>query len=371
MIAIVDKNGSPPKGGSIFKFLTAVTNSLSQKLKNRNAQVSSLSLSGRKLEDYVFKEMNEQAELHPFKDFANSIVQYSGLKFPDIVVGTIYGVEVKSSQNETWKTTGNSIFEGNRVPKVKDIFILFGKLSGSIEFKYRSYADCIDEVKVTHSPRYTIDMNLKQGETFFDKIGHTYEEFKSCEHQIEIIKEHYKKRFPDKHQWWLEKENAVPVTLTFFNSLDKNRKLCHKICGIIRYPEILGPANCKNDQHYTKKYEQFVTYLLNRHGIICHNVRDIFTAGGKLGSEYGDFQGAPQIFKIFLDHKELFQSIMNKEIEERQLDFDGDTNRMALPPTRNQLLNIWKKKALVHATKIYDKSEKLFNYCFKDFFDES
>ena len=94
---------------------------------------------------------------------ANEVVLVSGQRFPDIVANKYYGVEVKSTKENRWTSTGSSIVETTRIENVGDIFMLFGKLGGDVpQFKCRPYQDVLYDIAVTHSPRYLITMELKQ-----------------------------------------------------------------------------------------------------------------------------------------------------------------------------------------------------------------
>ena len=80
--------------------------------------------------------------------------------FPDIIAEKYYGVEVKSTKENHWTSTGSSIVESTRDKNVENIYMLFGKLGGkTAEFKCRPYEDCLSDIAVTHSPRYLINMN--------------------------------------------------------------------------------------------------------------------------------------------------------------------------------------------------------------------
>lgn len=49
--------------------------------------------------------------------------------FPDIAMGE-YGVEVKFTLNDTWRSIANSVLETQRIDSVKRIYIVFGKMGG-------------------------------------------------------------------------------------------------------------------------------------------------------------------------------------------------------------------------------------------------
>lgn len=49
--------------------------------------------------------------------------------FPDIAMGE-YGVEVKFTLNDTWRSIANSVLETQRIDEVKHIYVVFGKMGG-------------------------------------------------------------------------------------------------------------------------------------------------------------------------------------------------------------------------------------------------
>jgi len=65
-------------------------------------------------------------EISPFDIDFNSPAQ----AFPDIAMGE-YGVEVKFTLNDTWRSVANSILENQRVESVRHIYIVFGKMGGT------------------------------------------------------------------------------------------------------------------------------------------------------------------------------------------------------------------------------------------------
>ena len=49
--------------------------------------------------------------------------------FPDIAIDQ-YGIEVKFTTNDTWRSVANSVLESNRVNGIEKIYIVFGKMGG-------------------------------------------------------------------------------------------------------------------------------------------------------------------------------------------------------------------------------------------------
>lgn len=88
-------------------------------LESKKNQAKYLDLLGNKLENVVADIMIEHAKDTPFE---NSIELISGQKFPDIIAKRFYGVEVKTTKQNHWTTTGNSVLESTRVDGIEKIF---------------------------------------------------------------------------------------------------------------------------------------------------------------------------------------------------------------------------------------------------------
>ena len=69
--------------------------------------------------------------------------------------------------------------------------LVIGKLGGNPpEFRCRPYQEVLYDIAVTHSPRYLINMELQDGETIFDKMKTTYDEFRANENNIAKAREY-------------------------------------------------------------------------------------------------------------------------------------------------------------------------------------
>ena len=196
---VVSVNPEPHK--SVFNSLL---NSTIEELNDHAKKSPTIieKLTGNKLEPYACDIMTELAVGTPFE---NTIELIGGQKFPDIVANKFYGIEVKTTTQNHWKTTGNSVLESTRVEDVERIYMLFGKLGKPIEFRYRAYEECLSEVVVTHSPRYLIDMELEKGKTIFDKINTSYESLRQKKNPIKPITDYYKSKLkPGQDLWWIQ-----------------------------------------------------------------------------------------------------------------------------------------------------------------------
>ena len=100
---IISNNSEPNR--KEFDFLLGSTlTELNSHAKNSSKKVATL--LGRNLEPFVKDLMTEIAVGTPFE---NSIELIGGQKFPDIVAKKYYGIEVKTTTQNHWKTTGNSV----------------------------------------------------------------------------------------------------------------------------------------------------------------------------------------------------------------------------------------------------------------------
>jgi len=262
---------SEPNRREFDLLLTSTITELNGHAKKSAKSVSLL--KGNKLEPYVRDVLTDLAVGTPFE---NSIELIGGQRFPDIVAKKYYGIEVKTTTQNHWKTTGNSVLESTRVEDVERIFMLFAKLASPIEFKCRPYEECLSEVVVTHSPRYLIDMNLGKGQTIFDKIKTPYDTLRKNENPIKPIVDYYKSKLkPGQDLWWIDQENgkASNLVINIWNNLSFREREEVKNKAMVYFPELFS--------NRSDKFGRLAIWLVTREAVVCPNVRDNFTAGGK------------------------------------------------------------------------------------------
>jgi len=269
----------------------------------RNAQL---------LEEDVFNFLDKTAMGTKFE---GTIEKISGQRFPDIVAGKYYGIEVKSSKDEKWITLGGSVNESTRIEDVERIFLTFGKLIDPIEFKSRPYEDCLSDVVVTHYPRYKIDMNLNYGETIFDKMKTTYDKLRLSENPVGDIVDYYRNQLKSGESlWWTgkvikdEQIDAAPMKIRLWKTLSTEEKIILKVKGLALFPELTSNS--------TTKFERFSLWLVAHFGVISTSTRDSFSAGGQgeiqTKNEY--FKNIPRvIMNIYYNKDSIFKIIMNTE----------------------------------------------------------
>lgn len=284
-----------PERNEFDLLLNSTVAELNIHASNSSKKISTL--LGRNLEPYVKDVMTSLARGTAFE---GSIELIGGQKFPDIIAKKYYGIEVKTTTQNHWKTTGNSVLEGTRVEDVERIFMLFAKLASPIEFRCRSYEDVLCEVVVTHSPRYLIDMNLEKGHTIFDKIKMPYDTLRKKENPIRPIIDYYKSKLKSGEDlWWIDAENNTKpsnIIIRIWNNLTFSEKHNLKNRAMVYFPELFGSSS--------DKFGRLAIWLVTQEAIVCPNIRDLFTAGGR--SDYvinnNVYQKVPRIFLNLFDN---------------------------------------------------------------------
>src|SRR5690554_3455251 len=187
--------------------------------------------------------------------------------------------------------------------------MLFGKLGKPIEFRGRAYEECLSEVVVTHSPRYLIDMNLEKGKTIFDKIKMLYDTLRQKDNPVKPIINYYKSKLkPGQDLWWIdnESEQSSNLIIDLWTNLDVKQKTDIKNKAMVYFPEVFS--------NRSDKFGRLAVWLVTREAIVCPNIRDLFTAGGKEdylvnGKIYKDI---PQIFiKLFKNLEDVLEILIN------------------------------------------------------------
>lgn len=266
---------------------------------------------GLQLESDVWAAAVESAK---HTTFEGAIQLVSGASFPDIVASRYYGIEVKSSKGNNWRSIGSSILESTRIADVERIFLTFGKLSDPVGFRSRPYEECMSGIAVTHYPRYQIDMNLREGETIFDKMGCPYDKLRTMENPVTPVAEYYKSQLRQGEAlWWAggRTDTAIPATVRLWRTLSSVEKDELEATIYVLFPEtILSRSQFK--------YDRATLWLATENGIINANVRDSFSSGGKewMTTADGSRVLMPAVFRKIAEHKELFKNTLRECAED-------------------------------------------------------
>lgn len=269
-------------------------------------------MSPEEFEKQVADALNEAAQ---GGNFENTIKLVTGHRFPDISIMDHYGVEVKSTKSDHWKTLGNSVLESTRIKEIETIYIFFAQLLKNPKLKFRKYQDCLSEVQITHSPRYMIDMELPPGQSIFDKMGMDYNTVRIKDRPISLFIDYYKRILgKDTSVWWINNdgsEKAVPMQISFWSDLPTDKK--HTLMGylLFLFPEVFSNRS-------TTKYKRPIIWLVKNHSVVSACMRDDFSAGGRVElNVYGKRISVPQIINCLLKHADSFrQAIIESSLED-------------------------------------------------------
>ena len=199
--------------------------------------------------------------------------------FPDITANG-FGVEVKYTRHDSWQSVGNSIFEGMRDPNAEIIYVVLGKTGGRPEARWARYEDCISHVRVSHAPRFVVDL-AEEPSRLFDHITVPYNDFAqlSDEDKMRHIREYSRGRLGEGERlWWLEVAHSLPVGIRFYTHLPQEEKRRLRAEAALLFPRLCAGRGVKG------KYDDGALYLLMHHGVFCPQFRDLWTAGSVAGS---------------------------------------------------------------------------------------
>jgi hypothetical protein len=111
-------------------------------------------------------------------------------------------------------------------------------------------------------------------------MGTTYQEFSALqvEAKMRYIRDYARGRLKEGERlWWLEDklepEHSLPIAPRLYTSLSDNEKRKLRAEAALLCPKVVSPSGTKH------KYDDAVLFILTYHGVICHQARDLFSAG--------------------------------------------------------------------------------------------
>lgn len=212
--------------------------------------------------------------------------------FPDIAAGK-FGIEVKFTTNDTWLSIANSVLETNRVATVEKIFVVFGKMGGTPEVRWSRYEDCVVHVRTSHVPRFEVELPPAGGTTpLFQQMGIAYDDFRRLpmDQKMRHIREYARGRLKKGERlWWLEDTDepthALPMQARLYTKLTLAEKTQLRAEAVLLCPGIVKSGRSRD------KYDDVVLYLLTYRGVLCHQARDLFSAGSVANPDNDDEGG--------------------------------------------------------------------------------
>ncbi|HRK33764.1 MAG TPA: restriction endonuclease [Candidatus Hydrogenedentes bacterium] len=197
--------------------------------------------------------------------------------FPDIALGK-FGVEVKFTTNDTWRSVANSVFESTSSDEVENIYVVFGKMGGNPAVNWDKYDNCVIHVRTSHVPRFEVEIRPK--ESLFQKMKISYRDFRrlSIYERMEHIRKYARGRLKKGERlWWLDDKlddgHTLPIQARLYMSLKQEEKRRLRAEAALLCPQIVKPSRSKH------KYDDVTLYLLTYHGVLCPQARDLFSAG--------------------------------------------------------------------------------------------
>lgn len=272
-----------------------------------------------------------------------------GHHFPDIdlkVGDRLFGIELKSRNNGSWSTLGGSVIESISSDSYEEIYLLFAsfnkkKNETSYRVRYMPYWKAADAIKVTHSPRFQIDLDNK--ESVFNS-NEEYKEVRQMNDEDTIRFIHSKLNAGSKKlTWYSNLDKSIPPT--DYSSLNQEKKKEIQAEALILFPIDLLKTdkneNAKANYHYLRDY------MLTQHYILI--TRDNFSAGGQY-----EYKGVkfPKIIRQYREYRNNILKLLNAndpdfvEIAYKKWNWPKDKSKTTLEKDFKNVLDDCGKKYL-------------------------
>lgn len=281
--------------------LYGVTKNIEDKLQNEKIGDKDVQkMTGADFENVVYDSLLEAG-------FEKEEISHSAQKFPDFVLedlsdGEKIGVEVKKTDAAKWEVIGGSIYESLK-NDIEDTYVLMAKLGGDKpEVRLRKYEECIDDLKVTHSPRFYLNLDLEEGEDYLTR--------NDAKDLLELSGDELNRKIrkllrTQKSTWWSEGKTVA------FSDLPQEEKGIHLNEGIALFPEV-----------FRGDYRKFTPWLVYSCFVWCGNVRDIFSAGGNKYVEDMHIYVSAIMYRALQNAENIRQRIVEMT-EDEQIKFWG------------------------------------------------
>lgn len=217
----------------------------------------------------------------------DSIKHLGGRAFPDVLVdGTRIGIELKGSQRGG-TIIGNSINSESMVEDLEKVYLLFWIDDRSPKLGFRDYFDCVFDAKVTHFPRFALQVDLPKGKSMFGRgskqLGFEAADWLSGDSEyVERIVVEIRRRALERDEipWWVDADEMGAVEFDSHGGLGGLRSL--KGIGraaslslqktlFLGFPEVLSGGSAA--------HSMAIGWAISQKSVIVN--RDVFSAGGK------------------------------------------------------------------------------------------
>lgn len=245
-----------------------------------------------------------EKDIHP--QHTLKIKKNSEHHFPDVELyldDKKYGIELKFRNNGSWTTNGNSVFESITGEDYIEIYTVFATKvhdQKRLLVKYAPYWRSLSSIKVTHSPRFAIDMKMDPENDGVFKSKEQYDSFRAMSEEEKIkFLQNYLKQHSVGAKWYIAPTETISPTK--YSDLSLEKKLQLKAELFILFPDDL--LGCSGE-----KYERSAEYLLETYYVYNKSIRDIFSAGGKYEIRETEF---PKIIGTLVEVKKPLEETLN------------------------------------------------------------
>ena len=251
---------------------------------------------------------HDKKDLWP--NFEMRMIPVLAKHFPDVELsitddkGTaLYGIELKSRNNGSWVTNGGSIFESTSKEDYEEIYLLFAtrnKDERQYTVKWDCYWNVASDIKVTHSPRYIIDMSA-DNHIFNSSIE--YQNFRKEDEleKIKFVQKYFGKKL-EEPTWYsnLNNDSTNVIRPTLWGDIERGQRNRIRSEMLVLFPKDLLSLS-------STKYINCVEYLMSQYNVFTPNIRDLFSASGKFEV---DGMRVPHIFKEYKKYAGTINSIL-------------------------------------------------------------
>jgi hypothetical protein len=246
-------------------------------------------------------------------------VYHGGHAFPDVSIkNSNIGIELKGSTSNR-KFNGNSVVASTMLPNLKKIFLMYW-IGTTGEIGYRDYFECVSTPVVTHSPRFQLDIDLKEGQSMFGntpgKIGGTETVIfgpKGIDSHkiIKWMSDNARRR--GETPWWISEDESTPVGSTGLikcTDLPTNKRRAFMKSAFLAFPKIF-------DKSSPNKYNGLFEWAVSVKSIL--STRDDYSAGGRVYIDLPNYSEkkieVPQVIQVALDALSVQDVVFLGELE--------------------------------------------------------
>jgi hypothetical protein len=249
------------------------------------------SSNSNKNEEFVVEVLRSVA---PSAGVAPEAIHHLGGKsFPDVhIAGSRVGIELKGSQ-KGGSITGNSIFSGSMVEDLDKVYLLFWIDDRTPKLGYRDYFDCVFDAKVTHSPRFALQVDLPPGKSMFgkgsDQLGFEASDWLTGEGRyVDQIVVEIRRRALERKEipWWVVAESQEQLAfeadregsgggmggLRYLRGMERTASFSLQKTLFLGFPEVLSGG--------AAAHSIAIGWAISQKSTIIN--RDVFSAGGKV-----------------------------------------------------------------------------------------